>query len=66
MSKDPKDPYLFRRDLFTIDQAYNRSLKRIAKQLNWTRNVFNKMARQTNSQLYIRLLTKDDSVKSSF
>lgn len=54
MSKDVNDPYLFRRDLFTIDQAYNRSLKRIAKQLNWTRNVFNKMARQTNSQMYIR------------
>ncbi|WP_431213367.1 hypothetical protein ACQ86N_48655 [Puia sp. P3] len=34
--------------------AYSRSLKRIAKQLNWTRNVFNKMARQTNPQLYIR------------
>jgi integrase len=53
-SKDPKDPYLFRRDVFTEDQPYNRNLKRIAKLLEWDKNIYNKLARNTNSQLYIR------------
>jgi site-specific recombinase XerD len=54
LSHDPKDPHLFRRDIFIEDQPYNRSLKRIAEMLKWTRNVYNKLARKTNSQLYIR------------
>lgn len=47
-------PYLFPRDIFTEDQAYNRNLKRVAKLLKWKRNIYNKLARNTNSQLYIR------------
>ena len=47
-------PYLFPRDLFTEDQPYNRNLKRIAKILGWKRNIYNKLGRNTNSQLYIR------------
>lgn len=59
ISTDPEDPYLFRRDVFTIDQAYNRNLKRIAKDhLQWNRNLYNKLARNTNSQLYIRFGAK--------
>jgi len=58
LSKNPVDPYLFQRDIFTEDQAYNRSLKRIAGLLSWTRNVYNKLARKTNSQLYIRFGSK--------
>jgi hypothetical protein len=55
LDRDPKSPYLFRRDLFTTDAPFNRSLKRIAQDhLKWTRNVFNKLARNTNSQLFIR------------
>jgi site-specific recombinase XerD len=57
-SKDPKDPYFFRRDIFTEDQPYNRNLKRIAKLLTWKKNVYNKMGRNTNSQLYIRFGAK--------
>ena len=59
LNKNPKDPYLFDRNAFTIDQAYNRNLKRIAKDhLKWNRNIFNKLARNTNSQLYIRFGAK--------
>jgi site-specific recombinase XerD len=58
LSNNSKDPYLFRRDIFKEDQAYNRSLKRIATLLKWNRNVYNKLARKTNSQLYIRFGSK--------
>jgi hypothetical protein len=57
-SKDPKDPYLFRRDVFTANQPYNRNLKRIAELLEWDKNLYNKLARNTNSQLYIRYAAK--------
>jgi site-specific recombinase XerD len=53
-SKDYKDPYFFRRDIFTEDQPYNRNLKRIARRLGWQKNVYNKMGRNTNAQLCIR------------
>jgi hypothetical protein len=54
-SHDKKEPYFFRRDIFTEDHPYNRSLKRIAKNhLNWERNVYNKLARKTNAQLWVR------------
>ncbi|HTQ65418.1 MAG TPA: phage integrase SAM-like domain-containing protein, partial [Puia sp.] len=51
---NPKSKYLLSREFFMEDQVYNRRLKEIAKQLGWTRNVYNKLARNTNSQLYIR------------
>lgn len=55
LCKDPKGRHLFRRDIFTNDQPYNRNLKRIATDhLGWEKNVYNKLARNTNSQLYIR------------
>jgi site-specific recombinase XerD len=55
LNKNPKDFYLFARDIFTEDQPYNRNLKRIAiDHLKWNRNVYNKLARSTNAQLYIR------------
>ena len=53
-NRNPNDKYLLSRDFFMEDQVYNRRLKEIAKQLGWTRNVYNKLARNTNSQLYIR------------
>lgn len=53
---DPANPYLLHRDHFIFDQAFNRSLKVIAgpKMLKWNINIYNKMGRTTNSQLYIR------------
>jgi integrase len=58
-NQDPKDPHLFRRDIFTADQPYNKNLKRVAKDhLKWDRNLYNKIARNTNSQLYIRFGAK--------
>ncbi|MVT12362.1 phage integrase SAM-like domain-containing protein [Chitinophaga tropicalis] len=53
-SLHPSDPYLLDRDAFMEDHVYNRQLKEIASLLQWRRNVRNKLARQTNSQLYIR------------
>jgi site-specific recombinase XerD len=58
---DPNDPYLLRRDCFIEDQAFNRALKTIAhhkEMLGWTRNVYNKLGRKTNAQLYIRFGAK--------
>jgi integrase len=52
--RDADLPYLFPRDILTEDQAYNRNLKRVAKLLKWKRNIYNKLARNTNTQLYIR------------
>lgn len=51
---DPESPYLLRRDCFLPDQTFNKNLKAIAKLLNWKRNIYNKLGRKTNSQLYIR------------
>lgn len=36
------------------DQVYNRQLKVVAKKMGWTWNVYNKLARFTNTQLLIR------------
>ena len=53
-SKDPKDPYLINRAHLTDDHPFNRNLKAIAKLLGWEKNMYNKLGRNTNSQLYIR------------
>ena len=53
-SDNPSDPYLIKRDAFIEDQVFNRRLKDIAKMLKWTRNIYNKLGRTTNAQLYIR------------
>jgi len=53
-NKNEKDPHLFARDTFIVDQVYNRRLKVIAELLKWERNMYNKIARNTNTQLYIR------------
>jgi len=50
----PKSPYLFSRDIIMTDQVFNRRIKDIAKLLEWSRNVTNKLGRTTNAQLYIR------------
>ncbi|WP_158643726.1 phage integrase SAM-like domain-containing protein [Pseudobacter ginsenosidimutans] len=50
----PSDNFLLERETFLAEPAYNRCLKEIARILGWHRNVRNKLARQTNSQLYIR------------
>jgi len=57
---DTKSPYLLRRDAFIEDQPFNRNLKVIAgeKMLGWKRNVYNKLGRTTNSQLWIRFGAK--------
>ncbi len=54
--KNSNSPYLLRREAFIEDHAYNRLLKEIARSkiLDWKRKVFNKLARNTNAQLYIR------------
>ena len=53
-NRNPKDPHLFARNTFIVDQVYNRRLKVIAQLLKWDRNMYNKIARNTNTQLYIR------------
>jgi len=53
-NKNPNSPYLFARDTFIVGQVYNRRLKVIAELLKWERNMYNKLARNTNTQLYIR------------
>jgi integrase len=52
--QDPKSPYLIDRKYLTDDHPFNRNLKAIAKLLAWTKNMYNKLGRNTNSQLYIR------------
>ncbi|MBS1598476.1 MAG: site-specific integrase [Bacteroidetes bacterium] len=52
--KNSKDKFLLDRKYFMYNQVYNRRLKLIAEQLGWERNMYNKLARNTNSQLYIR------------
>jgi site-specific recombinase XerD len=50
----PQSPYLIDRKYLTDDHPFNRNLKAIAKLLGWTKNMYNKLGRNTNSQLYIR------------
>lgn len=53
--KDPKSPYLFRRDAIQEDQPFNRNLKKIAEILGWENvRIYNKMGRIMYSQLLIR------------
>lgn len=52
--EDPDSIYLLRRDAFITDQKFNKRLKTIAALLEWKRNVYNKLGRVTNAQLYIR------------
>lgn len=56
-SKDPNDPYVFRRDVFIEEPVYNRQLKEIGPKAKTTKSISNKVARHTNIQLYIRLGT---------
>jgi site-specific recombinase XerD len=52
---DPEDPYLIDRQYILTDQVFNRRIKIIANEiLEWTRPIKNKLARFTNTQLYIR------------
>ncbi|OMP80153.1 phage integrase SAM-like domain-containing protein [[Flexibacter] sp. ATCC 35208] len=57
------EPYLLRRDAFVTDQEFNKRLKIIAGILKWKRVVRNKLARFTNSQLYIRYGTNKPVLK---
>jgi site-specific recombinase XerD len=53
-SENPKDRHVIDRKYLIEDQAFNRNLKVIAKHLEWDFNLYNKMGRTTNAQLYIR------------
>jgi site-specific recombinase XerD len=48
------NPLLLDRNFLMEDQVYNRRLKTIAGLLKWNRNVYNKLGRTSNTQLYIR------------
>jgi site-specific recombinase XerD len=54
--KEDKEISLLRKDAFIEVQAFNRNLKNIVgpNMLNWKRNIYNKLARNTFAQLYIR------------
>ena len=52
--KNEKSEWLFPRALFIDSHVYNRTLKKIAKDVGITKDITSKVARHTNAQLWIR------------
>ncbi len=53
-SSEDSSPFIFRKETFLEEQAYNRNLKEIAAMAKITKTVFNKVGRHTNAQLWVR------------
>ncbi len=51
---EDSSPFIFRKETFLEEQAYNRNLKEIAAMAKITKTVFNKVGRHTNAQLWVR------------
>ena len=52
--QDQKNDFLFSPALFIDSHVYNRTLKKIAKDLGINKDITGKVARHTNAQLWIR------------
>ena len=51
---DNSSPLIFKKEVFIEEQAYNRNLKEIASMSGISKRMFNKVARHTNAQLWVR------------
>ncbi len=51
---DNASTFIFKKETFIEEQAYNRNLKEIAAIAGITKRVFNKVGRHTNAQLWVR------------
>jgi site-specific recombinase XerD len=53
-ASDNSNPLIFKKEAFIEEPAYNRNLKEIASMTGISKRIFNKVARHTNAQLWVR------------